>query len=83
MGRSELTLASDQDNESARDLLDAYAGMVDLSSRHHADLIQAGRRPDNAIDTSVLPPLTKAILQEAFRVLAAAQRPLPQQPAPR
>ena len=69
--------------EAAQGLRDAFASMMDLRSRHHADLIRAGRRPDNAIDTTVLLPLTKATLQEAFRVLAAAQKRLPQQPAPR
>ena len=34
-------------------------------------------RPDNVIDTATLKPLTKAMLQEALREVAAAQKRFP------
>ncbi len=55
--------------------------MSTLRFLHHAEAIRAGRRPEDAVDTTTLRPLSKAELQEAFRVVLAAQRVLPQRPA--
>jgi CBS domain-containing protein len=67
--------------ESARSLCEAFLSMAHLQLRHHANAIRAGRPPDNAIDTAKLRPLTKAGLQEALRVVAAAQRRQAQRPS--
>jgi CBS domain-containing protein len=73
--------AGGRGSESAQALREAFLSMAHLQLRHHADAIRAGRRPDNAIDTATLRPLTKAGLQEALRVVAAAQRRQVQRPA--
>ena len=67
--------------ESAQPLREAFLSMSHLQLRHHANAIRAGRPPDNAIDTAKLRPLTRASLQEALRVVAAAQRRQAQRPS--
>ena len=68
-------------SDSAQSLREAFLHMAGLQLRHHAKAIRAGRSPDNTVDTARLRPLTKAGLQEALRVVAAVQRPLPQRAA--
>jgi CBS domain-containing protein len=68
-------------SESAQVLREAFLSMAHLQLRHHANAIRDGRAPDNAIDTATLRPLTKAGLQEALRVVAAAQRKQARRPA--
>ncbi len=63
---------------SAQGLREAFVSMSTLRFQHHAEAIRAGRRPEDAIDTAKLRPLTKAELQEAYRVVLNAQRVLPQ-----
>ncbi len=67
--------------ESAQALREAFLSMGHLQLRHHANAIRAGRPPDNAIDSATLRPLTRAGLQEALRVVAAAQRRQAQRPS--
>jgi CBS domain-containing protein len=69
------------ESEAAASLAEAYDNIRLVQLRHHADAVRAGRAPDNAIDTQLLRPLDKAGLQEALRVLSAAQRRLPQRAA--
>jgi CBS domain-containing protein len=66
---------------SCQGLKEAFVSMSALRFQHHTEAIRAGRRPEDAVDTTTLRPLTKAELQEAFRVVLAAQRVLPQRPA--
>jgi CBS domain-containing protein len=73
--------AGKRGNESAQPLREAFLSMAHLQLRHHANALRAGRRPDNAIDTAKLRPLTRASLQEALRVVAAAQRRQAQRPS--
>jgi CBS domain-containing protein len=68
-------------SESSSALREAFVGMSLLRLRHHAEGLRAGRAPDDAIDTADLRPLTRVTLREALRVVAAAQRQLPQRPA--
>ena len=65
------------DAQTLRSLRAAYTAISDLRLHHHAELLQAGRRPDNAVDTATLPRLTHAVLQEALRVIDGAQKMLP------
>jgi CBS domain-containing protein len=73
--------AGSRGRESAQSLREAFLNMAQLQLRHHANAIRAGRPPDNAIDTAKLRPLTRASLQEALRVVAAAQRRQEQRPS--
>ena len=73
--------AGTRGSDMAQSLREAFLSMAHLQARHHANAIRAGHAPDNAIDTTMLRPLTKAGLQEALRVVAAAQRRLPQRAA--
>lgn len=73
--------AGSRGRESAQSLREAFLNMAHLQLRHHANAIRAGRPPDNAIDTAKLRPLTRASLQEALRVVAAAQRRQAQRPS--
>ena len=66
---------------SAQGLREAFASMSALRFQHHAEAMRAGRRAEDAVDTTQLRPLAKVELQEAFRVVLAAQRVLPQRPA--
>jgi CBS domain-containing protein len=59
-------------------LREAFASMSTLRLQHHAQMIRAGRRPTDAIDSTKLGPMGRAQLQEALRVVVAAQRKLPQ-----
>ena len=69
--------------ESAPALREVFVSMSQLRLQHHAEGLRAGRRPDDAIDTAILRPLTRVTLREALRVVAAEQQRLPQRPAPR
>ena len=65
------------DGQTLQSLRAAYTAISDLRLHHHAGLLQAGRRPDNAVDTATLPRLTHAVLQEALRVVESARKLLP------
>jgi signal-transduction protein with cAMP-binding, CBS, and nucleotidyltransferase domain len=43
---------------------------------HHAVQLETGVPTDNIVDPSVLPPLARAQLRDAFRAIAAAQKKL-------
>ncbi len=60
-----------------RTLREAYLTLKQLQLEHHADAVREGRKPDNVIDTDALRPLTRANLQEALRVVTAAQSRFP------
>jgi CBS domain-containing protein len=66
-----------QDSELERTLREAYISMSELQLRHHADNIREGRPASNVIDTAALRPLTRIGLQEALKVVAAAQKRFP------
>jgi CBS domain-containing protein len=71
-----LAAVCDVDTEGAecdRTLREAYLTLKQLQLEHHAGAVREGRPPDNDIDTDALRPLTRANLQEALRVVAAAQ----------
>jgi len=70
------------EGESGRALREAFTSMAQLRLRHHADAFRAGRTPDNAVDSETLSPLARVSLQEALRVVAAAQKDLPQRLPP-
>ena len=59
-------------------LPDAYRAIWHLRLRHHANAIRAGRGADDAVDSTQLRPLTYAELQEALRIVAWAQKRVPQ-----
>ena len=59
--------------ECDRTLREAYLTLKQLQLEHHAGAVRERRTPDNDIDTDALRPLTRANLQEALRVVAAAQ----------
>jgi CBS domain-containing protein len=63
--------------ECDRTLREAYLTLKQLQLEHHAGAVREGRKPDNAIDTDALRPLTRANLQEALRVVSAAQTRFP------
>ena len=63
--------------ENVHALLEAYAGMSEVRLEHHAALIAKDRPPHNVIDTAKLLPLTRVSVQEALRVVVAAQKLLP------
>jgi CBS domain-containing protein len=65
-------------SDSAEPLREAYSSLSALRMRHHAEAIRHGRRPSDAVDSTLLGPLAHAQLQEALRVVLAAQRKLPQ-----
>jgi CBS domain-containing protein len=64
------------DDETVQGLREALLVAWRVRLQHHAAKIQAGRAPDNYIDTADLPPLARLDLQAALRVIAAAQRKL-------
>jgi CBS domain-containing protein len=63
--------------ENVEALLEAFASMSSVRLDHHARLVEEGRPPHNVIDTATLSPLTRVTVQEALRVVVAAQRLLP------
>jgi len=69
--------ASGGSQENIQALQEAFASMSMVRLEHHAKLIEKGRTPHNVIDTEKLRPLTRVSLQEALRVVAAAQKLLP------
>ncbi|HJW74710.1 MAG TPA: DUF294 nucleotidyltransferase-like domain-containing protein [Thermoleophilia bacterium] len=58
-------------------LRDAFRTTLDLRLRHHADALRAGRPPDDTIDTTALPPVKRAELQEVLRLIDDARRHVP------
>ncbi len=59
-------------------LREAFASMCTLRLQEHAGAVREGRRPSDAIDSAKLGPMGRVQLQEALRVVVAAQRRLPQ-----
>ena len=66
-----------QETRDERTLREAYVSMTQLQLEHHADDIREGRPPSNVLDTAALRPLTRVSLQEALKVVAAAQKRFP------
>jgi len=62
--------------ETAAALREAFVVFARVRLQHHAAQLEAGRTPDNMIDPSELPPLTRRELREAFRVIAQTQKRL-------
>ena len=58
-------------------LREAYTSMLSLQLGHHANLIRAGQPLDNIVDVETLPPLTRATLQDALRLVASTQHRFP------
>jgi CBS domain-containing protein len=61
----------------AAGLREAFAVITRVRFEHHAELIAAGRAPDNLIDPAALPRITGSDLREALHVVRRAQRRLP------
>ena len=68
-------------SESAASLREAFTSLSLLRLRHHAAGIRKGRPLDDVIDTTLLRPMTRASLQEALRLVLAAQKRPPARPA--
>jgi len=64
------------DDETAAALREAFAVLMRIRLEHHAERVEAGEAADNAIDPTLLPPLTRSHLRDAFRAVAAAQKRL-------
>ena len=65
-------------SDSAPMLREAFASMSSLRLEQHAAAVRRGRPPSDAVDSTKLGPMGRAQLQEALRVVGAAQRKLPQ-----
>ena len=64
------------DGETASALCEAFEIVMRIRLEHHAEQIEAGAEPDNVVDPAALSPLTRALLREAFRAVAHAQKRL-------
>jgi len=64
------------ETETAAALRESFVVFARVRLQHHAAQIEAGLEPDNLIDPSQLPPLTRRELREAFRVIAQTQKRL-------
>jgi CBS domain-containing protein len=64
------------DAETATALREAFNVVMRTRLEHHAACLRAGRPADNRVDPETLAPLRRALLREAFRAIAAAQRRL-------
>jgi CBS domain-containing protein len=64
------------DDETAAALREAFALLMRIRLEHQSLRVQAGERPDNVVDPTSLPPLTRSQLRDAFRAVAAAQKRL-------
>jgi CBS domain-containing protein len=62
--------------ETGSALREAFQVVMRIRLDHHAACLQQGKDPDNLVDPTRLPPLTRAQLREAFRAIAAAQKRL-------
>jgi CBS domain-containing protein len=62
--------------DTAAALLEAFALITRLRLEHQAAQAEAAAEPDNRIDPSDLPPLTREQLKSAFKAVAEAQRAL-------
>ena len=62
--------------DTAAALQEAFALMTRLRLEHQAAQAEAGIEPDNRIDPSDLPPLTREQLRSAFKAVAEAQHAL-------
>jgi CBS domain-containing protein len=58
----------------AESLQRAFVRTTAIRLEHHAEALRAGRRPDDAIDTALLDPLSHAELQQALRLIDSAQQ---------
>ncbi|HZO50824.1 MAG TPA: putative nucleotidyltransferase substrate binding domain-containing protein [Gaiellaceae bacterium] len=64
------------DAETASALREGFEIVMRIRLDRHAEQIEAGERPGNAVDPGTLPPLTRTQLREAFRAIAHAQKKL-------
>jgi len=62
------------DRELADSLRRAFTRVTHLRLLHQGEAVRAGRRPNDAVDTTELDPLTHAELQEALRLIDSAQQ---------
>jgi CBS domain-containing protein len=58
----------------AEALREAFAVIMGLRFEHHAELIAAGRAPDNRIDPGALAPVARAQLREALHTVKRGQK---------
>jgi len=65
--------------EAAKGLADAWRFFYTLRARHQAELIRAGKPPNNRLDPASLSRLERDHLRDAFRVVADHQKWLRQQ----
>jgi CBS domain-containing protein len=57
-----------EEAEMVRSLRSSFTLIADFRLRHHADLVRAGRPPDDEVDTESMPRIVRAGLQEALRI---------------
>jgi CBS domain-containing protein len=62
------------DTQLVEALRHAFVSATGIRLRHHGDALRAGLRPDDAIDTELLDPLTHAELQQGLRLIDSAQQ---------
>jgi CBS domain-containing protein len=62
------------ERDAADALREAYGVISRVRFEHHAELIAAGRPPDNLIDLGELGPIANSELREAFHVVRRAQK---------
>jgi CBS domain-containing protein len=60
----------------ADELIEAFHFLWEVRLRHQVEQVHAGEAPDEFLDPSILGPVARQGLKEAFRVIARAQREL-------
>jgi CBS domain-containing protein len=68
--------AGQLDRETASALREAFELVMRLRIEHQAEQANRGVPPDDRLDPSSLPPLTRSQMVDAFRLVAAAQKQL-------
>jgi CBS domain-containing protein len=69
-----VEIAGALDPKLVRSLHHAFERVMQFRLAHHAEAMRQGRKPDEAVDTELLDPLTHAELQEALRIIDSAQQ---------
>lgn len=64
------------DAETRAGLDEAFRLLWQTRLEHQVALVRAGVPPDDFVDPSILPPLKRRVLKEAFRIIARAQKAL-------
>jgi CBS domain-containing protein len=64
------------DGETAAALREAFEAVARIRLEHQVGEVEAGRPPNNMVDPTALPPITRAQLKASLRAVAAAQKSL-------